>query len=120
MSNKNNELIKRIERNLHLLEPNLNFYVRQNKIWKISGSAYTLNKTYIFLCMSNPDYNTLMYVGLHELSHIKSKEWGHGKEFSLNFRDLVHRAIQRGMYTYTDYNSNPVIYCGFDLNSQII
>jgi len=116
----NQELINKIDRNLHLLEPNLKFHVKENKIWKISGSAYTLNKTWIFLCMAHPDYNTLMYVALHELSHIKSSEWGHNKEFSLNFRDLVHRAIQRGMYTFTDYNKFPVMYCGFNLNSQII
>ena len=120
MESQNKLVLQRIEKNLKTLEPNKKFYVKENKIWKISGSAFTIDKTYIFLCMNNPDYNTLMYVACHELAHILSSEWGHGKEFSKNFRDIVHSAIQLGMYTYVDYRQKPVDYCGFKLNSQVI
>lgn len=114
-------ILSQIEKNLKLLAPpDVTFYVKENKIWKFAGSAFTIDKRFIFLCMKNPDYNTLMYVACHELAHILCSEWGHGKDFSLHFRKLVHSAIQRGMYTYTDYTSNPQDYCGFRLSSQII
>lgn len=79
-------------------------------------SAYTENKAVITLCLKNPEtgkfysMNTLMYVALHELSHIISKTHGHNEEFKQNFAKILRRATNVGIY-------NPGIpipqtYCG--------
>ena len=90
----------------------------ENKIWKISGAAFTVDKKYIFLCTKS-DLNTMTYVALHELSHVKSKNWGHGPEFIKTFKELVKRAISLGFYKYQDYSQFPINYCNFQLNTQI-
>ena len=105
--------------NLKTLEPKLDFKIMENKIWKIGGAAFTVDKKYIFLCTKS-DLNTMTYVALHELSHVKSKNWGHGPEFVKTFKELVKRAIHHGFYKYQDYSQSPINYCNFNLNTQIL
>jgi hypothetical protein len=67
-------------------------------------SAYTENKEVITLCLVDPttgkyyDMNTLMYVALHELAHVISKNEGHGEEFKKNFAMLLREAATKGIY----------------------
>ena len=67
-------------------------------------SAYTENKEVITLCLVDPatgkfyDMNTLMYVALHELAHVVSKNEGHGEEFKQNFARLLREAAAKGIY----------------------
>lgn len=58
------------------------------------------------------DMDILMFVVLHELSHLASKHYGHGREFRKNFRWMLRRGIEVGIYTGTDYSKNPIEYCG--------
>ena len=57
-------------------------------------SAFTENKEVITLCLIDPeskkeyDFNTVMYVALHELSHVISNTVGHGDEFKTHFSEL--------------------------------
>ena len=91
----------------------------------IDDSAYTIDKKTIYICLRDLetgeifDVNTLMYVTLHELSHIatREKEYDasgnvdeHGPLFRKNFSALLQRAVKRGVY-----NPNqplPRSYCG--------
>ena len=80
------------------------------------NGAYTDNKSEITLCLSDPatkkdyDSNTVMYVALHELAHVISKEIGHGEEFRQNFTKLLLEGERLGFYD----PSKPMIttYCG--------
>ena len=66
--------------------------------------AYTDNKSEITLCLADPstnkeyDSNTIMYVALHELAHVISKEIGHGEEFRQNFSKLLLEGERLGFY----------------------
>lgn len=79
-------------------------------------SAYTENKAVITLCLKNPEtgkfysMNTLMYVALHELSHIISKTHGHNEEFKQNFAKILRRAAKIGIYNPSI--PIPQTYCG--------
>lgn len=81
-------------------------------------SSYTENKTSITLCLKDKqgkyyDNNTIMYVALHELSHMITKKYDteeHGVEFRAKFNHLLQRAAVLGMYDPT--KPIPHTYCG--------
>jgi hypothetical protein len=88
------------------------------------GTSFTINKgDFIALCVKNNegihDLNTLMYVVLHELAHIGSKDFGHTPEFIRFFKFLISTAIKLDLYVYIDYSKDPVNYCGLNLNSSV-
>ena len=59
--------------------------------------------------------NTILFVALHELSHLMTKTIGHGKDFWNNFRFILKVAIDYGIYESVDFNSNPKPYCGMEI-----
>jgi hypothetical protein len=63
---------------------------------------------------ANPiqDINTLMFVGIHEISHIAVIEIDHPPLFWQAFRFLLEEAVNAGVYTPIDYKHSPVMYCG--------
>jgi len=71
---------------------------------KIGDSAYTENKEVITLCLQRPDtgdfydMNTLVYVLLHEVAHVKSTTVGHKGEFPKKFAELLRQAARKGIY----------------------
>lgn len=83
-------------------------------------SSYTLNKgELIALCVrskENPnsihDYQTMLFVVIHELAHVASVSRGHGPEFVDTFKWLLQQAAESGMYTPVDYSKKPITYCG--------
>lgn len=82
-------------------------------------SSYTVNKgELIALCIRNKenkdfhDWNTLLFVLIHELGHVASVTTGHNQEFITNFKWLLERANEAGLYTPVDYSKSPITYCG--------
>lgn len=64
------------------------------------------------------DINTLMYVALHELSHIATKSIGHTTEFWDNFKFLISEAKAIGVYNPIDYKKEPARYCGMNISDN--
>ncbi len=64
------------------------------------------------------DINTLMYVALHELSHIATKTIGHTDEFWDNFKFLITEAKEIGVYNPVNYKKEPVRYCGMNITDN--
>ena len=59
------------------------------------------------------DLNTLIFVALHELAHIATKEYnGHDEVFKRNFKFLIDEAMTLGIYKFENYKENPKSYCG--------
>ena len=82
-------------------------------------SSYTVNKgELIALCIRNKedkdfhDWNTLLFVLIHELGHVASVSTGHNQEFITNFKWLLERANEAGLYKPVDYSKSPITYCG--------
>lgn len=82
-------------------------------------SSYTVNKgELIALCIRNKedkdfhDWNTLLFVLIHELAHVASITTGHNQEFVRNFKWLLERANEAGLYQPVDDSKNPITYCG--------
>ena len=85
----------------------------QNKGEKL---AFCLNKEKDGNQLIDP--NTLMFVAIHELSHIATKSIGHKDEFWNNFKFLLTEASKIGVYKQVDYKNNPKRYCGTDINDN--
>lgn len=64
------------------------------------------------------DENTLMFVAIHELSHIATKSIGHKDEFWENFKFLLSEATKINVYEMVDYKKKPARYCGTDINDN--
>ncbi len=86
--------------------------------------AYSVNKGQeLSICIRDKetdrfiDYNTIIFVAIHELSHIMTNSRGHTEEFWDNMKYLLEQASDIGIYSPVDYSSNPVNYCGEEINS---
>ena len=98
-------------------------YITEN----IPGStyvAYSVNKgEELSLCVREKDTevfmdnNIILFVAIHELSHIMTPETGHTPLFWNNMKYLLEKASAMGIYTPTDYSKNPETYCGMEINS---
>jgi hypothetical protein len=64
------------------------------------------------------DENTLMFVAIHELSHIATKSIGHKSEFWDNFRFLLTEAKSAGLHNPEDYKKSPQEYCGMKITDN--
>jgi hypothetical protein len=53
------------------------------------------------------DEHTLMFVAIHELSHIATKSIGHKTEFWENFKYLLQNAKEAGLHNPEDYKDKP-------------
>lgn len=91
-------------------------------------TAYSENKgEKIAFCLSSVDkddvnhlidQNTLMFVALHELSHVATKSIGHNQEFWSNFKFLLEEASEIQIYVPVDYKKNKQAYCGMNIKDN--
>ena len=93
---------------------------------KDDESSYTINKGELMaICLRHKnesqqfhDYNTLLFVIIHELSHIASVTEGHNTEFITNFKWLLKEAKALGYYEPVDYRTSPITYCGVKVTNN--
>lgn len=90
-------------------------------------TSYSVNKgEKMVMCVRDPstndvhDYNTIMYVALHEAAHIACPDVGHTKLFKEIQRYLVRSAIELGVYEDKDYQDHPQSYCGITINESLL
>jgi len=86
-------------------------------------TSYSINKgEQIILCLRSHnklmDLNTMMFVVLHELSHICTLSIGHTPEFWDNFKWILEEAINIGVYKKQDFKLNNVDYCGMKITDS--
>jgi hypothetical protein len=118
--------IKQLKRNL------------QNVTIKESGfntvyTSYTVNKgESIVFCIRSKDItkllksntihdkNLVMYVALHEISHVACPEYGHTELFKKIFKFIAETGMKLGMYKKVDFDAVPVEYCGMMITDSIV
>lgn len=64
--------------------------------------------------------NLLMYVAVHELAHLMTKETGHTTRFWENNKMLLREAVSIGVYERIDFDREPARYCGIKITTSII
>jgi len=114
---------------IELLEQN--FTTERTSIYEnrtdSSLTSYSINKgEELAFCLKSKktneyhDINLLMYVALHEMAHMACPEIGHGELFKNIFHFLTTISIKIDLYKKTNYNDNPVEFCGMTLSSSIV
>jgi predicted metal-dependent hydrolase len=89
-------------------------------------TSYSVNKgEKIIICIrqkdkSFVDKNTIMYVAVHELGHLMTKEIGHTPAFWENFKFLLGEAVVIGLYKKVDFDKKPAEYCGISITGSVI
>ncbi len=90
-------------------------------------TSYSVNKgeQIVFCLRSKQDnklheINLIMYVAIHELSHVACPEYGHTDLFRKIFAFLTKEAIKYGIYSKIDFQKNPVDYCGLTISESIV
>jgi WLM domain len=64
------------------------------------------------------DEHTLMFVAIHELSHVMSLSVGHKTEFWENFKFLLENAKEAKIHEPIDYSKTPTEYCSLKINDS--
>lgn len=93
-----------------------------------TDTSYSENKGQrIVVCIRDktkkPDYplidiNTIMFVMLHEMSHLMTETIGHTPEFWENFKRILHDAVKIGIYMPVNYSRQPTPYCGMTITDS--
>jgi hypothetical protein len=87
-------------------------------------TSYSVNKgEKIHLCLRQREgenetlvsENVMVFVALHEMGHTITPTLGHGPDFWNNFGWLLKQAEAKGIYSYQDFKSHPVSYCGLSI-----
>lgn len=92
-------------------------------------TSYTQDKHILILCLRKKeknangenelhDINTIMFVVIHELSHMMNNLWGHKMDFWILFKFMLMNSVECGIYTTVDYSKNPIVYCGLKIDYQ--
>ena len=64
------------------------------------------------------DEHTLMFVAIHELSHVGTKSIGHKTDFWENFKFLLTEAKEAGIHEPIDYKKKPTEYCSMPIQDN--
>lgn len=111
---------------------NLNIKIKDSVIMESGKNAvytsYSVNKgDQIVFCLRSRsdtdklhDMNLLMYVVLHEMSHVACPEYGHTELFKKIFNFITQRAIEMELYTKIPFNQTSVEYCGLMITESIV
>ena len=90
-------------------------------------TSYSVNKgEELVFCLRSKednslhDINLMMYVALHEISHIACPEIGHTPLFKKIFAFFTEKANELNLYNIIDYAEEPKEYCGMILSSSIV
>jgi hypothetical protein len=129
-----NENITENEKELLTYEPYLktilnriDYVTIRESVPKSKYTSYSVNKgeELVFCIRSKEtnelhDINDLMYVAIHEIAHIGCPELDHTPLFYKINKKLLELASEINVYTYTNYNSKSLNYCGLLLTTNVM
>lgn len=88
-----------------------------------NSTSFILNKKVMYVCLRHKDdpskfvdLNLLVFVMLHEISHIGNYDgWAHGADFWAVFAFVLRAAVACGAYRATNYAKDSQMYCGMKI-----
>lgn len=98
--------------------------IRETNPITSKDTSYTIDKgRQLFVCMREKKSpyrlhkrDDLLFVVLHEISHMGAKNFGHGPEFWQVFKFILHEARLSGIYNPVNYREYPIDYCGLHVD----
>jgi predicted metal-dependent hydrolase len=126
-SNKDNEDYVKNKEYIEQLHNRIKNVVISESSADSSYTSYSVNKgEQLVFCLRSKytnslhDLNLLMYVVLHELSHVGCPEYGHGPLFKKIFAFFAECGIKCDVYKKIEFNKYPKEYCGLMISESII
>ena len=126
--NINDEKYKKYEKYINLLHEKINDIVITESTQDSIYTSYSVNKgEQIIFCIRTRkkygihDINLMMYVGLHEISHVACPIYdNHGPLFKEIFAFITNAAIDINIYKRIPFHEKSEEYCGMKINDSII
>jgi len=89
-------------------------------------TSYSVNKgEKIFMCLRQRNEkeelvseNIILFVALHEMSHVGTSSIGHTPEFWNHFAWLLEQAERVKVYEFENFAAHPVEYCGVHITDS--
>ena len=90
-------------------------------------TSYSVNKgESVHLCLRQREgadeslvkEEVMVFVAIHEMSHILTESLGHGPDFWNNFAWLLKEAEIINIYKHQDFKAHPVKYCGMSITDE--
>jgi hypothetical protein len=89
-------------------------------------TSYSVNKgEKVFMCLRQRNEkeelvqeNIILFVALHEMSHVGTSSIGHTPEFWNHFAWMLQQAEALKIYEYTNFAAHPVEYCGVHITDS--
>jgi len=89
-------------------------------------TSYSVNKgEKVYMCLRQRDdketlvnENIILFVALHEMSHVGTSSIGHTPEFWNHFAWILEQAEHIKIYSFTDFAAHPVEYCGVHITDS--
>ena len=111
---------------IKVLHKRFPYTIIQESSFNSNQTSYSINKgDKIVLCLRTKDgtnklvdKNILLFVALHELSHIMTKSVGHKSDFWKNFKFVLNECQKNGIYKCINFNIKPHPYCGIMITSS--
>jgi hypothetical protein len=108
----------------HLLERYNSDVIKENIPKDSNTTSYTGQKgKTLYVCLREKEtgqnniekYDLLLFVLLHELTHISTNTKHHGPEFWHIFKVILHEAEKAGIYKPVDYTDKHIVYCSLKI-----
>ncbi len=114
---------KIVKKGIQAMKKNFKAANMEENIPERSGgdTSYVIDKGDVFaMCLRDPrnnnklddKFNNLVFVLLHELTHLFTSTYGHDTLFWNNFRFILQEATAIDLYTPVDYKRTGSPYCG--------
>lgn len=125
---KNRSKHPKMERYIDLLDKGIKNVIIRESSPHSKYTSYCVNKgEEIVFCLRARDadgklhdINLIMYIVLHEISHVACPENDHTPLFNKIFRFLCKSGVELKIYKKIDFNKKPRIYCGMKIANSII
>ena len=121
---------KEYKKQIEKLDQKFDTVIISENVFDFYYTSYSVNKgEQLVFCMRSRkndennkkhDINLMMYVVLHEISHIACPEYGHTQIFKEIFKYITQSAIVIGIYSPIDFKNIPTEYCGMMITDSII
>jgi len=129
-SNINDPANKKYEQYIKILHSKVRDIIIVESTQDSIYTSYSVNKgEQIVFCLRSRkllinglhDINLMMYVVLHEISHVACPIYdNHGPLFQEIFAFICSSAIKIGLYKKIDFANKPEDYCGLMINDSIV
>lgn len=98
-NNTDEEILIRLQRDIHKIVPNAEYQLISSQ----EGRTFVVDKKRIYLVIRDHetgkiyDYQTLLYVTIHELAHILTPDISHSHSFRQMEKHLLQRAVEKDL-----------------------